>query len=534
MYGRSLRGQTEGFALVLSLLFTGIVLLIVVSTAASLVTGTRQGGANERVGYQALLVAESGLNSLPRRSAEYVRTTPYIGASQTELQSWLTGSSSPTNAGGLRAALNDSTKNPATGDTIVSLTAQSATTFTAVSTGTSSTGTKTILQDYAVTDRTLPPGLRPRSGLISRPPINTNGNATVQAQNVNNTVTTVSGAAVNIPALTTSATVPVVSSAGLTTGDYVKISGSTFKISAISGNVLTVIRVPGASSTAQTLSGNVDVVLNAVSQSYTGVTSSTAIKVSNIADYAVGEIINIGSVKAKIATIDYSSKTVTLTWTGSPPSSIDEGTPVTRDVTALSSGSDITLVNGKVNNFKGISGGALTNDCADVNGTIQCAGAKDTVLANAGATQTSTSLSFTQLLFGMTDEELSDLVPLTTSNFPTLSGGIMRIRGSDLASAIKGKNSTGVLIVDGDVDQNINASTTFNGLIYIRGNLIGFGNGNFTVNGSVAVRGSNTMTTSTILGSLAINYNAVTLRTVLQSATGSKKLNVISGTWRQQ
>ena len=83
---RSPSNRTEGFALVLSLLFTGIVLLILVSTAASLVTGSRQGGANERLAYQALLVSESGLNSLPRRSAEYVRKIPYAGSTKDDLQ----------------------------------------------------------------------------------------------------------------------------------------------------------------------------------------------------------------------------------------------------------------------------------------------------------------------------------------------------------------------------------------------------------------------------------------------------------------
>ncbi|WP_309571801.1 pilus assembly PilX N-terminal domain-containing protein [Deinococcus sp.] len=523
--------RTEGFALVLTLLFTGIVLLIVVSTAASLATGTRQGGANERRSYQAMLVAESGLNTLPRQAGEYVRSCPYTGSSLPDLQSWLTGSACATNAGGLRAYLISHL--PATGNTLT-LTALTGSTFTATSNGLATTAKKIIAQDYVINDRTLPPGLRPRSGLISRPNITGSGNASVLPQNLNNTVTTVAGTAVSVPALSPSATVNVASAVGLNIGDYVTINGSTFKISGINGNTLSLIRVPGPSNTALTLSGNVNLVFNAVAANYTGVSSSTSLKISNLTDFALGETVNIGTQQAKISTINYAMNVATFTWVGSPPSTLSEGTPVTRDVTALSSAGTIDVNASKIDNYQGITGGVAANDCTKTGKTVNCVGAGDPVLQGAGLTQTSTSLSFTQLLFGITDQELSDLVPLSQAPFTAMNGGIRRINAADFSTAIKGTTSTGVLIVDGDVDTNMNGTTIFNGLIYIRGNAIGFGNGNFTLNGSLAVRGSTTSRDTNILGSLAINYNAVTLRTVMEDATGSKELNVLPGTWRQQ
>lgn len=506
----------------LTLLFTGIVLLIVVSTTASVVTGSLQGGASERQAYQALLAAESGLNALPRRAAEFVRTAPYAGTTHAELVSWVAG---------LQAQLQG-TLPP---DSAVTLTAVpgSADTFTARYQGASGGALKRIAQDYRITARTLPPGLRPRSGLISRPAITGNGSAKVLPQNVSGTVTTIAGAAPSLAALSPGLTLAVASSSGLAPGDYVRISGSTFRIDAVAGNTVTVARMPGPSATAQSLSGNVDLIFNAVAQSYSGVTPSTAVKISNINDFAVGHIVKVGTIKATVATIDYSTKMVTLNWDGAPPATLSEGTAVTRDTAALSSAGTISPKDNQLDYYQGVVGGVATPDCFKSGTTVTCAGANDPVLAAAGLTQTASSLSFTQLLLGLTDEELNDLVPTTSAPFPAMTGGILRVNASDFESAIKGRTSQGVLIIDGDIDANMNGNTTFNGLIYVRGNLIGFGNGNFTVNGSVAVRGT-TGGVSNILGSLQINYNAVALRSVLNAATGSRQLSTVAGTWRQQ
>jgi Tfp pilus assembly protein PilX len=61
------RHAQQGVALVVTLLFTTIVLMIVVSTTATMTLGARKGGVNERSAYQALLAAESGINTFAVR-----------------------------------------------------------------------------------------------------------------------------------------------------------------------------------------------------------------------------------------------------------------------------------------------------------------------------------------------------------------------------------------------------------------------------------------------------------------------------------
>ena len=58
-----------GIALVVILLFTAVVLMLVVGTVAVVSLSTRSGGANERAAYQALLSAESAINTVGARAS---------------------------------------------------------------------------------------------------------------------------------------------------------------------------------------------------------------------------------------------------------------------------------------------------------------------------------------------------------------------------------------------------------------------------------------------------------------------------------
>ena len=117
---------------------------------------------------------------------------------------------------------------------------------------------------------------------------------------------------------------------------------------------------------------------------------------------------------------------------------------------------------------------------------------------------------------------------------------IRRIRAQDFDAMLKNSTSSGLLIVDGDINSNVNGNTIFNGFIYFRGNQGGKFNGNLTVNGAIAVRGGpiEGITTDDVVtditGSLNINFNAVKLRQLLMNTRGGLTLNDTQGTWRQR
>ncbi|MFD1732340.1 pilus assembly PilX N-terminal domain-containing protein [Deinococcus malanensis] len=88
------RHAQQGVALVVALLFTTIVLMIVVSTTATMTLGARKGGVNERAAYQALLAAESGINTFAVRFLARRDALPghlqFRGTTPAALNSWLT------------------------------------------------------------------------------------------------------------------------------------------------------------------------------------------------------------------------------------------------------------------------------------------------------------------------------------------------------------------------------------------------------------------------------------------------------------
>lgn len=82
--------RSSGFAIVVVLLATSVVLLSVMATAAFMSLGTLRSTNNERVAYQAHLVAESGLNTFLARART---ASPTFGASDMvsvdSLNGWL-------------------------------------------------------------------------------------------------------------------------------------------------------------------------------------------------------------------------------------------------------------------------------------------------------------------------------------------------------------------------------------------------------------------------------------------------------------
>lgn len=534
--GGRFNGAEQGVALVVTLLFTGIVLMIIVMTSATLVTGARSGGAEERRAYLALLAAESGLNTVMVRVNHRLTTTPYTGSTQTELQTWLGGLN-----GDPQAALF-----PAT----LTFTPKSADTFTVESRGSAAGAVKIALQDFTLKPVYLSTGMRLRAALTSLPRINANGNATITGQSNHGQITTLAGTGVSAALGSSAVTVTVTDASGLTRGDYVQIpagtAGQRFRVDGVSGTQLSLTSVPGPLATALTATAGtgVDLILNAAAQTTTSVTDPLTQRVSNAADFIPGEVVTVGGFKATVTAISSSAGSpdgLVLDWQAGQPATITEGTEITRDLSAMRSANAIEVKD--TNNAVGSFTMDGSNDCQIVDKKlVNCEGAADPLLANGSALEA--DKFFTQQLLGMTDAQLNELVPLSypdaSGNFPPMVNAIRRIRAQDFDALLKNSASSGLLIVDGDINSNVNGNTTFDGFIYFRGNQGGKFNGNLTVNGAIAVRGGpiEGITTDDVVtditGSLNINFSAVKLRQLLMNTRGGLTLNGTQGTWRQR
>ncbi len=529
--------REQGVALVITLLFTGIVLLIIVSTSATLVSGARSGGAEERRAYQALLAAESGLNTVLVRINQRLSTTPYSGSTQADLQTWLNGLNATPEAALFPATL---TFTPLTADR-----------FTVESRGSANGAVKVALQDFRLSPVFLSSGMRLRAAMTSLPRIYTGSSAKITGQSGRSQITTVAGTGLTAAIGSSQVTVTVADASGLRAGDYVQIpSGATgprFRVSGVSGNQLTLTSVPAALAAALLApSGTgVDLILNAAAQTTTSVTDPLTQRVSNATDFTVGETVTVGGYKAKVTALTSSLGSgapdqLILDWVAGQPASIPEGTEIQRDLSAMRSASTIDFRNtSAVGNFS-MDG---QPDCVvGASKSVTCEGASDPLLQNGSSLEA--DKFFTQQLMGLSDAELDALVPLTlpdaSGNFPPMANTIRRIRAEAFDKMLKNTTSSGVLIVDGDINTNVNGSTVFNGFIYFRGNQGGKFNGTLTVNGAIAVRGGpiEGITTDDVLtdltGNVTVNFNPVQLRQLMMTARGGLRLQDTQGTWRQR
>ncbi|MDL2344036.1 pilus assembly PilX N-terminal domain-containing protein [Deinococcus sp. MIMF12] len=532
------RRREEGIALVVVLLFTAVVLTIVVSTTATLALGARGGGVNERAAYQALLAAESGLNTFEAR-VKALGKYPGNGT-QSVVNQWWTD--------------NPNLKDY--GDAELEVTAKpGGKEITVTSTGRVLGGTKIAVQDYSLAvDKGFK--FRPRSAVTSIPPIDATGSASVGGKANDGVVAKVRDSTINLAAGTTTVTLPLnspigtntsISSdemSGLLVGDYIKVSGVTFRIDSKSETSVTVTRVPAASATVLPLTGNVTLMLNAVASSYTTVADPMRIEASNFGDFVVGEKVTIGGKEAVVTKVgpnenEPEGEYIDIDWVGTQPTTLPEGTQILRDITALRSASTIQVPHNKTDAYAMDGDPDCTASGNGNNAVITCEAANDPLL-NQNIAENETF--FTNSIFGVSDSKLDEIVPLETdvsSDFQ-MNGEIRRIRAADLEIAIKNKTSSGILIVDGDVNWTGGGSSTFNGFIYFRGNQGGKLNGNLTVSGGIAVRGgpieginSGDDLETDLTGNLTVNYQATALRRYFIN-NGEKKIKPIQGTWRQQ
>jgi len=310
------------------------------------------------------------------------------------------------------------------------------------------------------------------------------------------------------------------------------------RVDAISGDELAVKQVlPTRNAVAaNTLKGGVSLMMNAVAETYSGFTDPMAIKASNASDFIVGEKVTVAGQAGTVTAVDGATGTITIDWTGTAPTSLPEGTQILRDVRAMRSAEGITVD----------KPGSFTMDSElDCTSSTKCTGAYDPLLQ--GNSSSPKDPFFTQMIAGMSDEELNATVPVTTAGqWTPMNNEVRRMTAADFDKIFKGSvTASGILIVDGDIgrSENINGNIQFTGLIYFRGNAGGKFNGNLHINGAIAVRGGpieglTTDDTSTTLltGNLTVNYNAADLRKQLGAIQGSGApvLVPVPGTWRQR
>lgn len=514
----------QGVALVLALLFTAIILMIVLSITATMTLGAREGGANERQAYQALLNAESAQNTFAVRVNQRLAAAPFVAGTAAALADWL---APLTSYGEARLAFEHISGSSGTFALDV------------VSSGSAGGALKRVVRSYQLQLGTLPLGFRPRAAVTSLPAITANGSARVTGVANDGPITTVRGSAPTLAANAATLSLPVDDTTGLLLGDYVTVSGATFRVEGKTADALTLVRVPAPSPTATLLSGTVKLKLNAVAANAGMVTDPLELRVSNTRDFTVGETVTVAGYTAAVTGVNPSQGTATLDWTAGVPAALSEGTPVVRDIRALRSAWNIDPEANRLDAYgMATSGGSFIQDCES---GARCAGENDPLLR-----QTSGRDDFlTPMLLGLTDAELDAAVPLsTTSTTPRstdpMINAVRRINAADFDELIKNGNHSGVLIVDGDINSNTNGSATFDGVLYFRGNHGGRFNGNLTVNGAVAIRGgpiegltSDDVDTN-LTGNLTVNFNAVALRRLLLIARGLPEIRPQAGTWRQQ
>lgn len=327
-------------ALVLVLLFTAIILGIVVSTTATITLGARTGGVNERTSYQAVLVAESGLNTFIVRVKEAGAFPPTNDAA---LDTWKTKHKD--------SLLKYTTP---TGTAQLDLKVKSSGELVLTSQGTAYNGTKAVLQDLkSKNDPSF--NINPDSALKSEEPVKLHGNADVngEAPNTNTGIVKVARLAKNYVAPVPDANgvftfdfkVPkneFIKTPGgeifLNQGEYVRIGSATYRVENV-GNITTKendghtqpvqlkLMLGNISNTTIAINSEVQRINSAVSQSVSspGSPSPLVISVSDPTMFGKGSTIVIDGHSANVVAKDIEKQTISIQWSSTKPTSISEG-----------------------------------------------------------------------------------------------------------------------------------------------------------------------------------------------------------------
>ena len=488
----------QGMALVAVILTSAFILLAVVATASMASYGGRLGTRNERLSYQALLSAESGLNSFETRISNLSGGYSYYGAlSKDALNTWLSTNN--------LASLEMGTQGSASLSVVAVDTLKE--TLTLQSTGNLSgvIGTKKVLIDMSVYRALVSPKVS--AALTSYVPISFNGNSSSGGLDGSTSL-----GAYDITTAVTNITLPVApkpqtfdfevaNAALINSGDYLQIDSQSYKVLDKVNNTLTLRPTVAISGSPRTIAAasNVGLILSATASKVT----STTFPVSDISQYNLQDTLYVGSYQAKVTAIDTTLGTLSVSWVGFSPtnaSPVVEGTPIRRYIFGALSAGDITL-----------QGSSSVTPSSSAN---------DSIRLPSKSTLFETTLGMTETKF----LALSGLNLLTTT--PDVIDGLTYVNGNWASKSICGK---GIVVVNGDAKINGVCASGFQGLLYVKGAFDMAGNS--TIQGAVVVEGD---VETKMLGTgepLKVEYDPKVLLEVGKSLS-PWNFKQIAGSWR--
>ena len=561
------------------LLFTVLILTSIVITASISSLSSRITTSGERQSYQALLAAESGLNSFVVRVAAANYQGGLFGFPCWVQGSTVTGAdacTSPATRNIAELQLEDTATGPRATIDILALDSANKT-VTVRSTGSvPGNATKAVLLDYLV-DRRPAANVAAPGALTSCPQIRIQGNSTITgygapstannppaANRYNGTISAIttfsyfgtdpSDTSVRLTRSTSyPATINVADAALFTVGSFLKFGNSTFTVNEKTGtNRLTISPVPdsltvpagGISLNSTSPSPTqVDLVPVAIRAPVSLSGSGRRIPVNDPTGFFVQDVIYIvGPAPANItyaATIfDKGYTTVGDFTTGyiDVNLSVSAGHPA---LTPVPNVPNVVLLTPDVLNSLPIGTPVLRYvPSATSTNAVNTGGGSNTtpnIYGNNAVIQCGDAL-FQQIFSESKDTIRSRVTPTTTFPIPVTRGVHWVVGNVDLTSGEL--CGTGIVIITGSLTFNGTCPATLNppnpgfrGVLYVMGNLSA--QGNFKLEGAVIVEGVTRFTQTSVAGTNTITYD---LRAILDSGRDLSPLTLqsVQGTWRQQ
>jgi Tfp pilus assembly protein PilX len=525
--------RTQGFAIVVVLLISLVILMSVVTTASVTTLTTRVTTADERVAYQALLTAESGINSLEARIRSLPTASRYHGPfndstpqlktqSLAALNAWL-------NAQGL-ATLELAEANQVT-LSITDLQTSPTERITVRSTGTlGDRGVKLVLVDFVrFREARLPPV---SAALTSWPDITVSGNAMITGQ----AGTGASGQISNLTTVTSSYTIKagtpspysfvlqVDNATLIRVRGYLVIGGHTYRVASREGSALQLTTLERATAERAITAGTPVHLIPYATAVEVRSLNATTFKVSDALGFLVGDTIfvgvGVGARQATVTGIDHQRETISVSWVGAPPSDsspIAEGTPITRAIS-----------------------GATSHRAIEVRGnaTVDNPRPHNSAISNPFALDPTRTLFYQ--IFKLTYQDFTARYPTVPSgSFNGVVSGVRHVSGHLNLTGNSSICGRGVLVVNGDLIINGSCQEGFYGLIYVRGQYRQ--QGNSTINGAVVAEGrselghpsEDTALAGTGQGEAKLGYDP---RALLEASLliAPAEFSLSQGSWRQR
>lgn len=518
--------RTAGFAIAVVILVLAVVMVGVLATVSVTALGTRSAAANERAAFQALLAAESGLNTFEARYASLEE--PYNGELNVNtLNQWL--AENDLDSLGLprgRAELE-----------VVSVDEDSSS-ITLRSRGfADGQGRREVLYDFVLERLGNARGINLPAAFTSRAGVRVGNNIEIVGQAIGPEAGLIQNysqyaGTTDLNVLANSASplslpLPTGDGARFVVGDYVQLGGNTFRVTSATKNAFTVVPVPPPTMNVTIEPETpIDLVRSGVRNGSIGVSGGLSwVEVSRVYSYYEGVNVEIGGHLGKVRAVDEEQRRVQVEWASSVGSSLNvaEGTPVKPRTYGIYTAGDVEYATGNVG----------PDDVDPIT-------APDTSLPDYDADDEGSLFYST---FGIGVDEFVEMVPeerrYTGSSINVnLDNEIAYVETSqNLQNWLCG---SGVVVVrnTGSGSLNFNANTQcdgpFNGVLYVLGDARIQGNvqyqGAFVVDGTAEFEKVNI---SGAGGGARIAYDAGVLDRMARLITSERVLEPRAGSWRQ-